>query len=109
MSVRQLDVPFIQVVHPVTTLRGFQIHIRHLRVLSNRLPEHISLIVRQVDAMHVRAGVFTLQEGVKVGIIQSGVDRCDLLHHLDLRFLMMFEMSGRMMSLLVSLAALGTL
>ena len=74
VSVRQVDVLFVTLVDTITALRCLQIDIGRLRILSHRLPEHLSLIVRQVDAMHMVAGILTLQEGIIVGIIQTGID-----------------------------------
>ena len=70
----QLDVTFITVVNTVTALSSLQIDIRHLRILTNMLPEHLTLIMAQVDAMNMTTGILTLQFGRYVErITQSGV------------------------------------
>ena len=51
----QLDVTFITVVNTVTALSSLQIDIRHLRILTHMLPEHLPLIMAQVNAMNMMA------------------------------------------------------
>ena len=71
---RQFDVTLIALVDTVATLRGLQIDISHLRVLAYRLPEHLTLIVRQVDAVHMATGVLTHNIRIVVRIVQPGVN-----------------------------------
>ena len=59
IAVSQFDIPFIAFVNTVAALCSLQIDIRHLRVLAYRFPEHLSLIVRQVNAVNVATGVLT--------------------------------------------------
>lgn len=56
----KLDVAFIFIVNTVATLSGFKIDVSHLGIIANSLPEHLALIVTQVNTMHMRARVFTL-------------------------------------------------
>ena len=59
VTMRQFDVTLITLVDTVATLRSLQIDIGHLGVLANGLPEHLPLVVRQVDAVHMTTGVLT--------------------------------------------------
>ena len=68
IAVGQVDVAFKIGVDAVATLGSLQVDVGHLRILANRLPEHLALIVRQVDAVDVRTGVLALQIGVVVGL-----------------------------------------
>ena len=74
---RQFDVTLIALVDTVATLRGLQIDISHLRVLAHRLPEHLALIVRQIDAVHVTTGILTHDIRIVVRIVQPGINRLD--------------------------------
>ena len=56
----QFDVTLVFPVDMVAALGGFQIDVGHLGVLAQRFPKHVSLIVAQVNAMHMGARVFTL-------------------------------------------------
>ena len=77
VAMGQFDVTLIALVNTVATLRGLQIDIRHLCVLTYRLPEHLPLIVRQIDAVHMAAGVFTHDIRIVVWIVQPGINRLD--------------------------------
>jgi hypothetical protein len=56
----KVDVLCIFVVDIVSSLCGFQIDIRHLGIRPYSFPEHVALIVAQVDAMNVLACVLAL-------------------------------------------------
>ena len=73
VTVGQFDVTLITLVDTVTTLRSLQIDIRHLGVLANGLPEHLTLIMRQIDTMHMTTGIFTHNRRIVVRIIQSRI------------------------------------
>ena len=64
LSVGILYVAFEHVVDAVAAFRGFQVDVGHLLVFADGFPEDVSLIVAEVDAMNVFAGVFTLNESV---------------------------------------------
>ena len=69
----EVDVTLKLRIDTVATLRCFQIDVGHFGVLTDGLPEHISLIAAQVDTMHMTAGVLTLQEGVVVWVVQTWI------------------------------------
>ena len=74
ITVSQVDITFEIGVYTVTTLRGLQVDVFHLRILANGLPEYLSLIVAQVYAVNMFASVFALQVGIAVFIIKAGYD-----------------------------------
>lgn len=57
IAVCQVDVLLIAVINIVSALRSLQIDVSHLR-FAHRLPEHGALVVAQVDAMDMSAGIF---------------------------------------------------
>ena len=69
IAVSQLDISLIPGVDTVTALSSLQIHVGHLCILSDSLPEHLSLIVAQVYAMHMFACVFAHQVWVVVAVL----------------------------------------
>ena len=73
VAMSQIDVALELRVDAVAAFGGLQIHVGHLGILADGLPEHVALISAQVDAVHVTAGILTLQEGIVVGIVQSRV------------------------------------
>ena len=77
VAMGQFDITLIALVNTVATLRGLQIDIRHLCVLAYRLPEHLTLIVRQIDAVHMAASVLTHDIRIVVWIVQPGINRLD--------------------------------
>lgn len=60
MAVGQAYVLLELVVDAVATLCGLQINVGIVLALPDGLPKHVALIVAQVDAVDVLAGVFTL-------------------------------------------------
>ena len=64
MPMGHLYIAFITVVNTVTTFRCLQIDIRHLGLFTNSLPEHITLIVTEVDTMNMVTCVLTAQIGI---------------------------------------------
>ena len=88
----EVDVALEVRVDTVATLGSLQIDVGHLGILAHRLPEHLSLIVAQVDAMHMVAGILAQEKGihlVAIGIedrlnssrtrLGLGLDGCCLL------------------------------
>ena len=64
VAVGEVDVALEVGVDAVAALGGLQIDVGHLGVLADGLPEHLALVVREVDAVDVGAGVLALQIGV---------------------------------------------
>ena len=64
MAVSQLDVTLEGGVDAVAALGSLQVDVRHFGVLAHRFPEHIALIVADVDAVNVAARVLALEEGI---------------------------------------------
>ena len=68
----EVDVALEVRVDTVATLGSLQIDVGHLGILAHRLPEHLSLVVAQVDAMHMVAGILAQEIGihlVAIGIV----------------------------------------
>ena len=53
----QFYITFIPFVDPVASFRSLQIDIRQLSIFADRLPEYLSLIVRQVNTMYMLTGI----------------------------------------------------
>lgn len=60
VSMSQVYVLFIFAIHVGTTFRGFQIDVCHLGVVAHGFPEHVALVVTEVDAMYVLASILAL-------------------------------------------------
>ena len=90
VAMREINVPLKLRVDAVSTLRGFQIDVGHLGVIAHRLPEHITLIAAQVDAVHMCTGILALQERIIIGIIQTRIRRC--LNHRSSHFFLGFSL-----------------
>ena len=88
VTVRQLNVALKIGVYAVAALRGFQVNVSHLSILADRLPEHLSLIVAEVDTMNVLTGVLTLDIGVGVVVLLFLRHNNASLLRLFLRFLL---------------------
>jgi hypothetical protein len=58
MTVCHLYIALVTVVNAVATLGGFQINIRHFGIVAYRFPIDITLIVTQIDTMHMTTSVF---------------------------------------------------
>ena len=56
----QVYVLFIFTVHVGCSFRGFEIYVSHFGVITYSFPEHIALIVAQVDAMYMLTGILAL-------------------------------------------------
>ena len=61
----KLDVALEHGINAVATLGSLQIDVSHLGIVAHRLPEHLTLIVAQVDAMRMRTSILTLE--IRVG------------------------------------------
>ena len=72
MTMRQLDISLILTIDTIATLCSLQIYIGHLRILAYRFPEHLALIVRKVNTMHMVAGIFALQIRVEIRVSSLG-------------------------------------
>ena len=64
VSVGEVDILLVSAIHIGSTLSCLQINIRHLAVVADGFPEHFSLIMAHVDAMHMATGIFALHLGV---------------------------------------------
>ena len=62
VSVGKVYILFVFAVYIGPSLCSLEINIRHFGVVSYGFPEHISLIVAEVDAMHMLASILTLYE-----------------------------------------------
>ena len=93
ITMSQFDVTLITFINPVATLCSLQIHVGHLRILAYRLPEHLTLIVRQVDTMHVVTSILTLQIGIKIRIQQTGIGFGSLFGNYSLGLAALFVMT----------------
>ena len=95
VTVCQFDVTFIASIDPVATLCRLQIDVGHLGILANGLPENLTLIVRQVDTMHVVTSILALQIGIKIRIQQTGIGLGSLLgnYFLGLRALLVMTLA----------------
>ena len=60
IPMRQVDILLVSAVYIGSSFSCLQIDVSHLGIIANRLPEHLALIVTQVNTMHMRARVFTL-------------------------------------------------
>ena len=60
ISVGEVDVVLVFAVHVGASLGGLEIHVCHLGVVTDGFPEHIALIVAEVDAVYVLTGVLAL-------------------------------------------------
>ena len=63
-------------VDSVASLRSFYIDIGHLGVVADMLPEHLALIVTNVDTMDMCTCVFT-KHIIVLGTQRGGCDRKD--------------------------------
>lgn len=75
MPVSHLYVVLVTFVNAVTALRALYVHVGHLGVFANSLPEDIALIVTDVYAMDVTAGVFALHLLNTLGMQGGGYQR----------------------------------
>lgn len=55
--VGQFDILFVFAVDIVASFGGLKVHVGHLGVVAYRFPEHVALIMAQVDAVDVGAGI----------------------------------------------------
>lgn len=62
VSVGKVYILFVFAVYIGPSLCSLEINIRHFGVVAYGFPEHISLIVAEVDAMHMLASILTLYE-----------------------------------------------
>ena len=58
VAMSQFDILCVFIINSVTTFSCLQIDVLHLRVITDRLPEHLSLVMTEVDAMNMRTGIF---------------------------------------------------
>ena len=72
VAMSQFDVALVARVDAVTALGGFQIDIGHLRMTTDGFPEHLTLIVAQVDAMYMTAGVLAHDIGIAILQVHDG-------------------------------------
>ena len=70
IAVSQIDILLVFIINAVAAFRGLEIDVSHLRI-AHRLPEHIALIVAQVDAVDVAAGVLTLHMRLGKGTAEA--------------------------------------
>ena len=56
----QINILLIFAIYIGSTFGSLQIDIRHLGVIAHRFPKHIALIVAEVYAMHMTAGILAL-------------------------------------------------
>ena len=61
----KVDVLFIFIVYTVAALGCLQINVGHLG-FSNRLPEHIALVMAQINTVNVTACIFAF-DSVRLG------------------------------------------
>ena len=66
MAVCHLNIAFKGGINAVTTLGCLQVHIGHIGPVAHRLPEYVTLIMTQVEAMNMLAGILTLHIGIRL-------------------------------------------
>ena len=64
VAMSQVDILLVFAVDVGSSLGSFQINISHLRVVAHGFPEHVALIMTQVDAVNVPTSVFALHLGM---------------------------------------------
>ena len=62
VSVGKVYILFVFAVYIGSTLCRLKIDVRHFGVVAYRLPKHISLVMTEVDAMHMLASILALYE-----------------------------------------------
>ena len=94
VTVSQLDITFITSIDSVATLCRLQIDVGHLGILAHGFPKHLTLIMRQVDTMHMVTGILALQIGIKIRIQQTRIGLGSLLgnYSLGLRALLVMTL-----------------
>ena len=65
VSVSQVDVFLILGIYVGSAFCSFQIDISHLRVITYSFPKDVSLVMAEVNTMHMTAGIFTLHLSMK--------------------------------------------
>lgn len=64
VAMSQVDILLVFAVDVGSSLSSFQINVSHLRVVAHGFPEHVALIMTQVDAVNVPTSVFALHLGM---------------------------------------------
>ena len=64
VAMSQVDILLVFAVDVGSSLGSFQINVSHLRVVAHGFPEHVALIMTQVDAVNVPTSVFALHLGM---------------------------------------------
>lgn len=64
VAMSQVDILLVFAVDVGSALGSFQINVSHLRVVAHGFPEHVALIMTQVDAVNVPTSVFALHLGM---------------------------------------------
>ena len=64
VAMSQVDILLVFAVDVRSALSSFQINVSHLRVVAHGFPEHVALIMTQVDAVNVPTSVFALHLGM---------------------------------------------
>ena len=77
MTMGHLDVTLITVIDAVATLRSLQIDVAHAGMLANGIPEHFTLIVAQVNTVHMLAGILA---GDARNLVDGGLGRTNPFH-----------------------------
>ncbi len=72
VTMGKIDVALIAWIDVVAALGSLQIDIGHVRVLADGLPENIALIVAEIDAVNMAAGVFAGQIRILLGMGLKG-------------------------------------
>ena len=57
VAMSQFNILCVFIIDSVTTLSSLQIDVLHFRVIADCLPEHLSLVMTEVDAMNMRTGI----------------------------------------------------
>lgn len=70
----QFYVALVLAVYVVAPLGGLEIHVSHLGVLANSLPEHIALIVAHIYTVDMRTGILALYLGTRSQAREQGED-----------------------------------